>query len=605
MLKMKKRQHLLRHDVATYKIVLMVIFMLLSSFVIGWRMLDLQIIRQDHYQRKAEDNIYRVTLDHSPRGSIFDRNGIKLAEDISSFHLYLAPSLVKNIDVFSEGIKKALIIDPEKLSSFLSQKTGPNEYLLLKANLTDEEIARFNETRFQFDPDGKAAMLKEGFKRYYPQGKLLSHVLGYTGIISEEELKDSQYRNYRPDDRIGKQGIEKFYELQLQGIKGRRIQQVDAFGRVREESIHKEVEKGEDIYLTIDSKLQSKIEKLIEGYLGTCLIIDIHQGEILACASYPDYNPNIFSGEIPEILWTELMEKRAFFNIPFQGAYAPGSTFKPLVALYALENNYIKAKERITCRGAIHMPGLEGKYGCHGIHGPVNMSEAMKVSCDVYFYELARRFSIPSFLKFVTDFGGINTPSGVDLPFESQGFLGSPQYKLDYLGYPWFDGDSMNLGIGQGFLTVTPMQLGNLYVRIANGGKKTTPHFLLRSSNQVENLKNQKKIEQYKLNKENLIELHKDLEAVVEPGGTAWKLNSSKLRIAAKTGTAQGIQSAEGEITWDLWLAAIAPIDSPEIVAIMMFENSSLEFGGNLAPLLKDAIESWFELFGSDGGKHG
>lgn len=595
-------------NVASYKSFVLIILILLTFAFLGYRLINLQINKNDYYQKKAEGNIYRTIQEHSPRGTIYDRNGVKLAEDISSYHLYLDAGEIKNPSLFTQGLSQAINLDLTKLEETIELNiqldSGP---VLLKANLSDQEIAKFNETRYQFDPEAKAALIREGFKRHYPQGKLLSHALGYTGIISGEELKDDRFKLYLPDERIGKQGIERYYESLLHGTKGVTIQRIDAFGKILEERIQKEVEKGSDLYLSIDSRLQKKIEELIKDHVGTCIIMDVHQGEILAYASFPDFDPNIFSSEIPQALWDKLLHERAFFNIATQGTYAPGSTFKPLVALYALENNLVNPKDKITCRGFIDVPGVEGKYQCYvypGSHGPLNMTEAMKLSCDVYFYEIAKHFPINSFLDFVQNFGGINQSTGVDLPFENTGFLGSPKYKMEYYGTPWFEGDSMNLGIGQGFLSLSPLQLSCVYARIANGGNIIEAKFLKRigQNSTQENLKNTKKQEKYKVKEENLKQIRNDLEAVVSPGGTAWTLRSEKLGIAAKTGTAEGIKTSEGKTTWDLWLASFAPADNPQIVAVMMFENSSLEFGGNLAPLLKDAIEFWFELSGEFGG---
>lgn len=610
MLRLKKNTSYYNQAIAPYKSILLIVFMLSAFGFLSFRLINLQINKKDFYQKKAEGNIYRTIQEHSPRGTIYDRNGIKLAEDISSYHLYLDASEIKDPSLFSTGLNKAVNLDQKKFEELLEQSlrldSGP---VLLKANLSDQEIAKFNETRYQFDPEGRGALIREGFKRYYPQGKLLSHALGYTGIVSGEELKETEYKLYLPDERVGKQGIERYYETLLHGTKGITIQRIDAFGKILEEKIQKEVEKGSDLYLSIDTRLQKKIEELIKDHVGTCIIMDIHNGEILAYASYPDFDPNIFSSEIPQALWDKLVQERAFFDIATQGTYAPGSTFKPLVALYALENNLVQPKDRITCRGFIDVPGVEGKYQCYvfpGSHGPLNMTEAMKLSCDVYFYEIAKTFPIASFLDFVQKFGGINQSTGVDLPFENTGFLGSPKYKMEYYGSPWFEGDSMNLGIGQGFLSVSPLQLSCVYARLANGGNLIEAKFLKSTTqnSMQENLKNTKKLEKYKVKEENLKQIRKDLEAVVSPGGTAWALHSGKLNIAAKTGTAEGIKTPDGKTSWDLWLASFAPANDPQIVAVMMFENSSLEFGGNLAPLLKDAIEFWFELSGKNGGNH-
>ncbi len=611
MLRLKKTKKTRIYDhIPLYKMLIIFLIMLFTFGVIVHRMLDLQLIRQDFYQEQSEKNIYSMLVQLSPRGTIFDRNGIKLAEDITSFHLYIEPAYIENKEFFSAGLLKAIPVDQEKLINIFEKSSFPGQIYLLKSNLEDEEIARFKETQFQFDPQGKGAIIREGYKRHYPHQQRLSHVLGHTGIISSEDLKNPLFQGYQRDDRIGRQGLERYYESLLRGTHGIKIQHRDVFGRVLEESIVKEVEKGQDLYLTIDIRLQKKVEELLKGHTGACIVMNVHTGEILALASYPDYNPNIFSQVVGDKDWSKLMERRALFNIAIQGTYAPGSTFKALPALFALNQEIISPQERITCRGFVEVEDMEGRYQCWvfpGSHGPLNMTQAMKVSCDVYFYELAKKFPIESFLQFTQDFGGLAQYSGIDLPFENPGFLGSPQYKLDYIGYPWFDGDSMNLGIGQGFISVTPLQLTNIYARIANGGKLIQPRLFLRSSPDItpDALKKQKKVEQYKISMENLERLQNDLKEVTKPGGTAPALHLSKIPIAAKTGTAQGPYAPDGSVTWDLWLTGFAPADNPQIVATMMLENSeTFNFGGDLSPFIRDIVETWFELQQADGGNN-
>ena len=211
MLRIKKNTYLAPSpNIATYKSLLLLFFIISAFGFISYRLIELQISKQNFYQKKAEGNIYRTSLEHSPRGTIYDRNGIKLAEDISSYHLYLDPSLIKNPSLFIKGLTDAINLDASKLEEIMKQD-NPLDIVpvLLKANLTDQEIAKFNETRYQFDPEGKGAIIREGFKRHYPQGKLLSHALGYTGIVSGEELKETNFKLYLSDERIGKQGIDR------------------------------------------------------------------------------------------------------------------------------------------------------------------------------------------------------------------------------------------------------------------------------------------------------------------------------------------------------------------------------------------------------------
>lgn len=587
-----KKFNLVRQNVPFWKVTIFILIAIIFSSVLSVRLIYIQGFNSSYYKDLSNNNTKREISVICPRGTIYDRNGLKLAEDIPTFDLYIIPKLIQDKKNLIEILPKIAKIDLNKLKQISSLELSSEEEFLLKGNLTSEEVARINELLFKL----QGVSLRESYKRYYPYGETLAHILGYTGIISSEEV--DEYKDYNSNERVGKSGIERSYEEILHGEKGKIIQIINANNKVLNEFEEKPVKKGDDIYLTIDLGLQRKIESAIKDNYGTGIIIDIKKGEILACASNPSFNPNIFSDYISEEEWNRLNNKRAFFNIPIQGTYPPGSTFKPLISLFALNNKIINLDTSFLCSGSMDVKGMEGKYRCWvypSSHGWLKLKDALKYSCDIFFYQLARECKIDDFLEFAINFGGLTSRTEVDVPFEETGFLGSPSWKNKYLGDEWFDGDSMNLGIGQGYVLVTPIQMANLYCKFANNGKPTTPHFLMKTEggklfydlnkidkkDPIENTKNIEIIREY-------------LKGVTQPGGTAPGLIIDGIPVAAKTGTAEG---PNGE---HLWLISIYPADDPQIVALIMFENSKMEYASELTPYLKEILTYYQNEYNSN-----
>lgn len=606
-------------EVANGKVVFWIIVCFLFLSLLPIRLYQLQVKNQALYIELSKNNHDRIVTLECPRGSIFDRNGVKLAEDIPTYHLYgnltqyfslSDPSLAKDqkLKKAKEVLSKAITLKEKDLSLVLEKYKELNEEFLVKNNLSKEEYAVFNEKSFELP----GFYIKEGFKRFYPKGSLLAHMIGYTRMISEEQKKLSAFSDYESTERIGKSGIELFYEKILHGKKGKKIQTINAFGNIIDEKEVSEVIKGDNIYLTIDARLQEFAEQTIKEQLGTVIVVECKTGEILAVASNPTFDPNIFSDLLPETLWRELEQKRALYNIAIQGQYPPGSTFKPLLSLYALEKNIIKPEDKIFCGGSVNVPNLTEKYRCWvypSKHGLINLKEALKFSCDVFFYELGKRCQIEDLLHYVKQHG-LARRTGIDIneEEEAQGFLGSPTWKKKQEGYAWFEGDSMNLGIGQGFIDVTPMQMAKIYAQLGNGGNIVIPHLLKKTSGNLtffdllsDYQKDQLSI---KLNTDptNAKLIQQDLYAVTEAGGTAPGLYNSSIKISAKTGTAEGAPGKSGKSKQHLWLTSFAPTDQPEIAAVMLFEDSDLEFGGMLAEPLKKVILKYFELTHQVGG---
>jgi len=593
-------------EVAAYKALVLLIILIGLSGVLIFRLYQLQVKQKDHFIQLSEKNYVRTVYLDAPRGTIYDRNGIILAEDVPSFHAYIAyQKWIQGADSEAAAqaendsidlISQIFSIKQDLIRKTITESQTNQTDVIVKTNLNDREYALFNENASLLT----GFYVKRGFKRHYPRGSTLSHVLGYTQLLDKESDQTifAQNPTLHFNDRVGKQGVERYYESILQGEKGTILQKIDALGTVLEEKETKPIQKGNDIYLTIDIVLQEKVESLIKDHVSTMIILNCRSGEILACANNPGFDPNIFSEPIPDKLWNDLSSKRAFFNIAIQGEYPPGSIFKPLVSLFGLEKGYVSTLQKLYCGGKIDLEGLTGKYQCWvypSQHGWITMKEALKYSCDIYFFELARKFKIHQFLDFAQQYGGISNRTGIDIPYEEPGELGNPDWKKKNVGYEWFEGDSMNLGIGQGYLTVTPIQMVTLYANIASNGKTPNPHFLFDTKAGKSPSFQVKHTNKTSIKQEYYEYIHQALHEVTLPGGTAPLLSNPRVPIAAKTGTAEDDPDDTGKPTQDLWLAGFAPSDIPEIAAVVMFEKSRLEFGGDLSPVFKEAILFYFQ----------
>jgi len=591
-------------EVSNSKAFFLLVLIIVLSIILLIRLFYLQIRQKDHYVSLSENNYVRTVMIEAPRGTIYDRNGIVLAEDIPSFHMVVSYQQWAQNDLAQlEGqdkesitlLSRTLSLSEKSILDKILESRENQSDIIIKSNLSDQEYASIVENLDKM----QGFYIKRGFKRHYPQGQVLCHTIGYTQIARKEDMEFfGNQLNIDWNDRVGQTGIERFYEAILRGEKGSIHQKIDALGNVLDETETKSIQKGNDIYLTVDVTLQKKLESLIQKHVGTMMMMDCQTGEILASASNPGFDPNLFSSVLPEKTWNEMLEKRSLFNIAVQGQYPPGSIFKPLVSLFGLTHQLIREKDQLLCGGKIDVEGLEGKYRCWvypSQHGWLSMQEALQYSCDIYFFELIRKYDIRSFLDFVRMYGGISQKTNVDLPEEAEGTLHDPEWKKKFVGYEWFEGDSMNLGIGQGYLAVTPVQMLQVYANIASDGKTPLPHFFLKTKGKKDFspsfIKPKKEIISTKFYQF----IRESLYRVTQPGGTAPLLQNTKVNIAAKTGTAEDAPDIHGKPTQDLWLAGFAPYQKPEIAALVMFEKSTLEFGGDLSPIFKEGILYYFE----------
>ncbi|MCK5511509.1 MAG: penicillin-binding protein 2, partial [Thermodesulfovibrionia bacterium] len=431
--------------------------------------------------------------------------------------------------------------------------------------------------------------------REYIYEHINSHVMGYLGRLTLEQVKGSDYRDVPKKAFIGQMGVEKIFDKILRGVAGKKIVEVDAIGRkTRVVSLQQPV-KGKDIKLTIDIKLQSEAANALTDKTGAIVALDPHTGEVLALASSPSFDPNLFSRGIRYRDWAKLITdpQKPLLNRSIQSQYPPGSIFKIITALAALEEGIITDKTIVTCTGAV----FEGRlFRCwkKGGHGKVNLHRALVESCDVYFYEVGKKLGIDKIAKYASAFR-LGMPTGIELNSEKHGIVPSTSWKRQTKNQRWFPGETLNTAIGQGYLSVTPLQAVQLMASVVNGGTIYRPH-ILKNSDYSDYGKNRIRI------KRKHLELIKKalLGVVSEKKGTGLMAHSDIVRIGGKTGTVQVVGG--GKVTEDsvekyrdhAWFIAFAPEEKPEIVVAVFVEHGG--HGSTVAaPIAKRVIETFYK----------
>jgi len=568
----------------------------LFSVLIG-RMVYLQWFDYEHYQLLAEGNRISVETLAPTRGKIYDRNQVLLADNQPVFTLKLTREKIQDL-VFTENKLAELLpgLSEKKREKFFEKlrRSSRSKSLILPLSLTEEEAAQFAVQGHLLPGVALTARLK----RTYPFKASAVHALGYVGRINVKELKKLNESEYRGTDVIGKSGIEKFYESTLHGKPG--IQQVEtnARGRVLRKLESLPATPGQDIQLTIDIKLQQLAESLFtEHKKGSIIAIDPQNGEILAYASMPIFDPNLFVDGIDQASYSALLNdpNKPFINRAINGKYPPGSTIKPFVALGAIEKNIISPNKQIFDPGYFEFKGRRYRDWKRTGHGLVDMNAAIAQSCDTYFYELSLDMGIDTIHDSMAPFG-FGAVTGIDILGESKGILPSQAWKRKAKGLPWYRGETIISSIGQGYNLVTPLQLAKATAILANGGKMIQPH-LLRGS-QLETPE-QIEIKDYK-NWEKVITAMKDV--MHGPKGTARRHGRGlPFKMAGKTGTAQVFGLNDGDYNADelakrlhdhALFIGFAPLENPKIAVAVIVENGG-SGSGTAAPKAVELIKAY------------
>ncbi len=565
----------------------------LSSYIIigifvmlCFRLWQMQMLEGNRYKQLSENNRLRIIKTTAPRGIIYDRNGTQLVKNIPFFSVSITTDKFKDIDFdsLSDLIRLSKTEIEEKLKD-----SSPFVPIKLKQGLGFEEIARIEARRSDFP----GLFIETEIGREYPFGNVGAHIIGYLGKITSQQANNSELKHLLPDALIGQWGVEALFDAQLRGTPGQRIIEVDAVGRELRMIQETPSVKGEDISLSIDINIQKAIEGAFGNKAGALVAIKPDSGEILALESLPSFDPNVFSIGISSNNWKSLIEdkKKPMLNRAIQSQYPPGSLFKIITAVAALEEGIINANEKVRCTGGINYG--KRRFGCwkkEG-HGMVDMHKALVESCDVYFYEVGRRLGIGKIYKYASAFG-LGNETGIELiPVkEKKGLIPNTEWKKEKKNLPWYLGDTFNSSIGQGFIASTPIQMALMTATFVNGGKIYKPS--LKKTNQtasgIINLKPE------------TIRIIKDaLSGVVnESTGTAQGARSLMVAIGGKTGTSQVVgkeKGLTGERFMDhAWFVAFAPIDNPEI-ALSVFVEHGGSGGAVAAPIAKKAIDAYIK----------
>jgi penicillin-binding protein 2 len=558
-----------------------IFFVLISGF---W---ELQVQQQEVYSEQADRNSIKSLPILAPRGKILDRDGRVIVDNHSSWTLILSRETLKPQHL--PEIAAGLHLDLADLNARLYRyRTRPKfEPIILKEELTSAELA-FVEAHKDpaFFPELE---LIRAQKRLYPQNGMGAHVIGYTGEISDSELDSPDYANEEPGAVIGKFGLERKYNDQLRGIDGSRQVKVDNLGREREVLESKEAIPGKSLQTSLDLDLQTVAELAMEGRKGALVAIDPRNGEILAMVSRPTFDPNKFAVRIKSSDWKEIAgdPDHPLLNRAIQAQLAPGSTFKPIMALAGLETGTIDEDFTAHCAAGASFYGHF--YKCEKVHGAIQLHRAIVLSCDAYFYTVGVKLGIDQ-IAFYGERVGFGHKTGVDLPGEADGIMPSSAWKIRNYHVKWFAGETPSVAIGQGALTITPIQLASAVGGIAVGGVWHRPHLLVADT----------KTEQprvWALNPANVKKVLDGMYGVVNEGGTGGRAIIPGIEVCGKTGSAQttSLDYAKGKagLKDNSWFVGFAPRAAPEIVIAVLWEGGVQ--GAYSAPIVRDVMKAYFD----------
>ena len=445
--------------------------------VLVGRLFHLQYLSYEHYTTLSNDNRVRIEAIAPTRGLIFDRDGRVLAENLPSFTLELVPERVDDLDATLERLRGFVEFDAGDVERLRRawQRARPFEGVPLRFQLDPDAVARLSVNRHRFPGVDIVASLT----RHYPWASTGVHALGYVGRIDEQDLQRLDASAYRATSHVGKTGVEYAYESALHGEPGFRRVEVNVQGRVLRVLDKQPPVPGRDIRLTLDLELQRLAERLLGPEDGAVVALDPRDGAVMALASTPGFDPNLFVNGIARDTYSALRDSphRPLFNRAIRGQYPPGSTIKPIIALNGLERDARARDETLHCRGYYTLEGKSRRYRDWKAHGTVDLGDAITQSCDVMFYDLAMDLGMTEMAGFLREFG-LGQPTGIDLPGERGGLVPDPEWKRRARGKPWYTGETVIHGIGQGYLQTTPLQLATATAQIANRGRPVRPHLL-------------------------------------------------------------------------------------------------------------------------------
>ncbi len=590
-----------------------VIIVILFAALIG-RLAFLQIYQHDLYRTLSLNNQVRIVPIVPKRGLIFDRQGILIAENIPIFSLEITPERTPNIENTLSEIHAIMPITNSERHQFSKQLKYKrrDEGIPIRVRLTEQEVAKFSLEKHRLPGVDIAAHLI----RYYPLGESFAHALGYVGPISQKDLLEIDQAAYRGTNFIGKVGVEKSYEAILHGKTGYQHIETDAKGRTIRVLNRIPPKPGANLHLSLDSHLQLSAFKALEGLKGAIVAIEPETGAVLALISKPSFDPNLFAEGIDVKTYRSLQNssERPLFNRAIKGQYPPGSTIKPLVALKVLELGAVNPDFKIFDPGWYQLNHTGRLYRDwiffskrHG-HGWVDMEKAIAQSCDTYFFTLANKLGVENLHNIYSRFG-LGKATDIDLVGEASGLSPSAAWKKRVYNEAWYPGDTLNIGIGQGTLLATPLQMAQVAATLANRGHRFVPHLVSaidthHNDQPIETLPQEippviiKNPDHWKL----VINAMKNV--VHMPGGTAYRISHGiKYQVAGKTGTAQvfnlkqnekyEVNKVKAHLRDHSWFIAFAPIENPKIAVAVIVENKHSKTGADIARVV---LDSYFNL---------
>jgi len=558
--------------------------------ILAGRLYHLQIMQGDQYMTRAEDNRVNQRLLAPPRGRIIDRFGIALASNRRNYRAFIVPEQVHgSVAAALDTLAKVIPLDERRRARVLKDVATNKAFVPVTVieNLSWEDYARLNLDL----PYLPGVQPDVGETRDYPYAGELSHVLGYVAAVSPED-KEGDDRDpllQVPGFRIGKRGIEKTYDPAIRGKAGASRAEVNAYGRVIRELSREPGTAGEDVYLTIDREIQRFAYDKLKDESAACVVMDVATGDVLALISTPGFDPNAFNVGITSEQWNDLMtnDHKPLINKALSGAYPPGSTFKPVIATAAVETGVAEPGYSVFCTGGLTLGNHTFHCWKKGGHGRMDLRDGIKHSCDVFFYETARRVGIDAIEQTARALG-LGRATGIEIPGERSGLIPSQEWKLKTYKVPWQPGETLVTGIGQGYVLTTPIQLATMAARIASG-KALSPRIVHMVGGIAQARMTPPPLP---FSEDALTKIRSGLNGVAnEPGGTAyaWRITEPGYEMAGKTGTAQvrvitreehmaGVRKNES-LPWNLrdhaWFVAYAPVEQPRYACVVLIEHGA------------------------------
>ncbi|HEU5047072.1 MAG TPA: penicillin-binding protein 2 [Rickettsiales bacterium] len=575
------------------------------SVVLG-RLYYLQFVRAAEYKTLAEGNRIKLQLIAPIRGLLLDRSGVPFAVNKKNFRLFLDTEANINRKQTLHNLAGLLDISQDKIDQVLTQAKSSRYAppVLIKEHLSQDELAQFEFFKLNYP----GIFLDIGQVRYYPFNESASHLIGYVGAIAKDETseEDENALEYLPDFKVGKNGVEKMLESDLRGSAGVKQTEVNVHGVAVRELSRKEGKPGKNTKLTVDSRLQEYAAARMAGQSAAAVVMDVHNGNVLALASVPGYDPNSFSHGITNSYWGELRAnpRNPLLNKAISGQYPPGSTFKASMGLAALEAKVVDQESVVYCNGSFMLGNHRFTCWKPAGHGPMNLHGALKNSCDVYFYTMAQRLGIDKIAAMARRLG-LGKTTGIGLSGEKPGIVPDNNWKEARYGQAWQGGDTINVGIGQGYVIATPLQLATMTARIANGGFAVSPRLIVPET--------EPEIKPLGIAEDYIAAVCDGMNAVVnEQGGTAYahRIKDERFLMAGKTGTSQvrklirhGMD--QNKLPWEdrhhAWFIGFAPVHAPKYAAAVIVEHG----GGGAsaaAPVVSDLL---LKIQSLDAGEQG